>query len=121
MARITPQDTETHIMGAGATQYGWYLGSDWNYEYGDDLDAPDDWERTYEMEDPESEGTIIVTVNHDALMITIRKIASGEGGTNRTCIEECKRFLADPEDADFDAYSADEVLQVLAYGRVVFV
>lgn len=121
MARITPQDTETHIMGAGATAYSWYLDSEWNYEYDDDLNAPDNWERTYQMEDPEKDGAITVTVNHDVLMITMRKIANSEGSTSRTCIEQCKRFLADPEDADFDADSADEVLQVLAYGRVVYV
>lgn len=115
------QSTNDHIMGSGATDYSWYFSQRDNFEYDDNVDAPDGWSTVLTMPDSDSSREISVVVDHDRLIDAMQRIADTDvKNVGPQCKIECVAFLNDPEDADFDADTADQVLQVLAYGEVVY-
>lgn len=119
----TQQDSEIHIMGSGCVEaYSWYVRAQRNFVYGgDEFTAPDGWSYDLTMESGESTPDKTVIVDHDKIVDAMRLIADGNvHNVSTECERACTAFLHDPEDADFDACSADEVLQVLAYGEVVY-
>lgn len=131
--QATPANTCELIMGSGATSFEWYHGHGAMYLYELGSSTPrDDWSVTLLMEDPEdSDDSLAVTVNHEAVMQTaqwvvdnqryrrVQKFTGSYEAWSETLERQCRNLLDDAGEADFDAASADELLQLLAYDHVV--
>lgn len=120
--KITPQDTFSIFIGSGALSYPWYEMIAFN-NTGDDIDPPDNWSVTFELprEFEENEGQRY-TLDHASIMRTVHKIVRGyqQGVGNGETRKQCRAMLNDVEDCDFDANSADCVLQAVAFNDVVY-
>ncbi|MGW2710740.1 hypothetical protein HKX69_05915 [Streptomyces argyrophyllae] len=115
---IAQQDTYDHIFGSSFNMYGWWgpIRPDWDQRY----DAPHGWSVLVPVWDGKHRlRTVLVT--HSVILAAMRKIAKGSAKyTTREVVQACQDFLHDPEDADFDANTADEVMQVATLGEVVY-
>lgn len=122
MEKISNADLEMHIIGSGALTYSWWRA--WRPEYDYDLetnDAPEDWAGVLVAENPKGPGRIQVDLNGPAIRAAVNKIArGGVKDLNRIVVAECRNLLWHPDDADLDADAADQVLQVIAFGEVVY-
>lgn len=122
--KITGTVTWDHFIGSGATSYPWY---------GVESHRPerDDWILRFRASDDET-GRVYV-LDHTRVMRTLVKCARAYlrhvDGTalpawcqyvSVSTLREAYVFLADPDYADFDAASADEILQVAAFGKVIY-
>lgn len=123
--KITGTDTWDYFIGSGALSYGWYdveshrpEGDDWIVRFRD-ATCPED-KRVY-------------VLDHKRVMVALVKCARAylrhvEGTplpvwckyVSVSTLREAYAFLADPDYADFDAASADQVLQVAAFGEVLY-
>jgi hypothetical protein len=124
MGKITPTDTHDTFMGSGALSYAWWLITETT---GSDLDPADDWTVTVREYDPDhdKEGDKLTTFDHKALTEAVNTLArtaedKKPKGMHPAVLRECRTFIADPEDADFDADAADQVMQYVAFGEVVY-
>ena len=119
---MTQQETEEFIFGAGIPDYfSWWhsFGKDWQYD--DDLYAPDGWTYLVVAEDPENPtGTIQVTIDHKSIVKACRAIIHGKVSVNSSIKGEAANLLFDTEECDIDAIAADAILQVAVYGGVIF-
>lgn len=122
---ITGTDTWNHFALSGALSYGWYDVESHRPEC-------DDWIlRFRDATCPEDQRVYVL--DHKRVMIAVHKCARAfirhREGTPRPkfaqyvhveTMRQCCLFLADPDCADFDADTADQVLQVAAFGKVVY-
>lgn len=128
--KSTPQDTEDHFMGSGFDQWGWWEGMSFNYKHNEAGEMVG-WEYTgipgYEEDADDFMSPI--TIDHAAILKAIRKIAAmnslvppAERLYLAGCvIQECKTWVfRGPGECDFDAPMADEVMQMAAFGRVIY-
>lgn len=120
----TPQQTAGVFFGSGATSYPWWEITE---AYGAfEMDEPDDWSVVMialgDGTEPGGELVAQKTVTHDTIVLALNKIRrqGSDLGVSTTAWQEAGIFLEDPDEADFDANSADEVLQVAVIGRVMF-
>jgi hypothetical protein len=120
----TPQDTYDQIIGSGAFTYPWYITF---HQTGIDIDGEviiTGWSVDIEVEDPDNDDkTIVFTVSHQSIVDALDVIAYSKTPPDEvsdSLIIEAHALLYDPDNADFDAALADEVLQVMAFGGVVF-
>lgn len=135
MNPATARDTADLIMGAGATQYSWYPGAEVWHVSDDEGNAYPDWHAVLLMDDadgPNTEPYRRVTLNHDVVMAQARYVLANPGKMLRTptgteypawskALErECSNLVFNADECDFDASSADELIQLAAYGEVVF-
>lgn len=121
---ITPQQTADHFLGSGALSYDWWATDKWHVYPVGSIDAYDDWHVTlgdgYEADTPAK------TVTHQIMLNGVRKIARSSAavrdgvGIQMSTQRECRTFLRDPDDADFDADLADQVLQYIVFGEVIY-
>ena len=118
----TPQQTASMFFGAGATSYAWWEITE---AYGAfDVDEPDDWSVVmiawHDVDNGEMAAQM--TVTHDTIVVALDNIRrqGSDLGVSTTAWQEAALFLEAPDEADFDANSADEVLQVAVIGRVMF-
>lgn len=122
MRKATQQETHDHIMGSGALSYPWWTDVDCDHKltFAMGREAPDGWEFTIEADNPTEEGTVKATVSHADIMRAIRKIIDGKAGkyVSETCRKECRKMIFDLDYVDFDADTADQVLQVAIFGEV---
>lgn len=131
-AQADHQGSYDSIFGSGATGYGWWEEFSPMHPVTKDGAVPSYWGYRVKFEDADDEGPVQeAEVYHQTLLDVMEKIANGEfddrdemapGRTaiSETAKAECIVFLADPDSADFDADTADQVLQCIAYGGVVF-
>ncbi|MCX4687324.1 hypothetical protein OG401_23980 [Kitasatospora purpeofusca] len=122
---LTQADVWDHIIGAHGLSWDWWSecrGTDgWDYQG----DAPDGWGMAVKLDNPNADGRLSFTLDARVIMRAIRKIANkGVDGPSHAqpsdaCVREC-RALIFKGDADFDAATADEVLQVAVLGRIVY-
>jgi hypothetical protein len=122
MKTATPKDTWDHTIGAGGLQYAWWLECKRVKGVSDAGDAADDWEYEITADDGD-DGEKTVTVNHAAVMRAARKMASKDctiPGVGQIAKREARNLIFDADAADLDACAADEVLQVIVLGEVVF-
>jgi len=122
-SKITPQDTYSIFVGSGALSYPWYEMIAFN-NMGEDIDPLDDWSVTFELpsEFAENEGKRY-TLSHALIMRTVHKIVRGAQkgiSLNGEVRKECRAMLRDVEDCDFDAGTADCVLQAAAFDDVIY-
>lgn len=116
---VTAQDTYDIFIGSGALAYSWYQ----NITEGEPTEA-DPWTVTFTRDGgdgPEGEHTI----SHKTVMRAVRRIASKDGAEIRFLAKdvrkECQALVfKGPEEVDFDSDKADQVLQVAAFGEVVY-
>lgn len=126
--KITGADTWIHFLGSGALSYFWY---DVKRHTGAETDA---W-CLYFTDGEEPDDTRVYVIDHAAVMVAVRNLARAYPdhwdctgadasdlpfGASLETMRQCALFLADPEYADFDADTADQVMQVCAFGSVVY-
>ncbi|MES9589945.1 hypothetical protein ABWK57_13950 [Streptomyces sp. NPDC094045] len=114
MKTPTPEETFDHILGACPDSYSWW-----------DLDTnvtgttvPDDWEVKGTVDDLNGGPALPVQLGHVDIVRAIRKKAGKY--VPRSAQRSCSDFIFRRDEADFDAGTADEVLQVAALGEVVY-
>lgn len=119
----TSPNVETWIMGSGLLDaYPWWVISEDRCEREDQyFTALEGWEWIVTPLDPDSEEPgEPVTITHGTLMDAIRKVTKG-AEVSKACRAACWLVVFGRDDeVDFDAASADEVLQIAVYGEVVF-
>lgn len=123
MEKATPKDTYDHIIGSVALAHSWWSGIETTGVEGSE--ASDAWKVAALIDDPEGdEGRDFKSVefDHATLMRAIRKCAEKDRPRHVTdwCARECRAFIFNRDECDFDANTADEVLQVAALGEVVY-
>lgn len=125
MRKITPDDTATLFIGSGALSYPWYRVDDMHgVNLGLDVASADDWHVLLVHCDPDADIPIAeVRVDHRAIMRAIRKIVKGstdihpDSETGRACRVLLSRGA---DEADYDAITADSVIQIAAFGKVIY-
>lgn len=119
MAAITHADTYTHFVGSGALSYPWYTQVRMTP---DDWTLPDsayqDW--CLEWTDPESGQRHRVA--HQDILRAVHRFAGDRppAHATRAAVRECRNLLRRPDEVDFDAASADEVIQVAGLAEIVY-
>lgn len=116
----TQADTYNHIIGAMPLTCSWYehvtLTPD---DFTLDDTAYDGW--SVEWYDRDEGKTF--TVTHDDVMRAIRSMIRRTDRpqyVSDTAAREARNFLFNFDETDFDADTADQVLQVAAFGRVIY-
>lgn len=122
---ITQQQSECLIMQSGALQYPWWVGVERAHDYAPEFpfDAPDGWRWSMEVIDAEDyteTDTKWVTVQHGDLVKAARKVAFQLVKASPELWKQARLFLFKPDEADFDAVIADELLQIAVYGYSVW-
>lgn len=125
MTPPTEQDTFMHIIGSGALSHSWYTEVESADVFTDAAsDKPEDfvgwWVRWVDQEDNKQ-----YTVDHGSVMGAMRRMMKAKDNgrpewVSDTASAECRHFLFDRDECDFDAETADEVIQVAAFGHVVY-
>lgn len=127
MPVITPQDTADIFIGSGALQWSWYWQVEMSGAPVGVPDGEDGWTLTFVAVHPDEatddEDRRRYGIDDASILRAVRKIARGEvealkhGVTRR----ECQTLLfRGPDECDFDACSADNVMQVAAFGEVIY-
>ncbi|MFG3582547.1 hypothetical protein [Streptomyces sp. NPDC047990] len=120
------QDSELNIFGSGFSNYG-HWGKLERFGGWEDVDglAPDGWIWKVESLHPTRDARITTFVTHNVLMGVMSAIYNFKlpwgAKVSGSTFEAVKDFLMNPETStEFDAESADEVMQIAAYGRLTF-
>jgi hypothetical protein len=117
--KATEQDTFDHIFGTGFDTYSWWgqVRTDWDMRNA----APDGWTAYVPVEDGDTGEWKTVLVTHSLILGAMQKIAAGDVKyTSLSAIEASRDFLKDPELSDFDANTADEVMQLVTLGELIY-
>lgn len=129
----TPQDTEMHFIGSGAIgEYWWWFDISLSYPIVGRVageDVPDDWSITGTFGDVDDDTAKAFTVDHASILRAIRAIAKldpmAEAPARKYVsgwvIKECRTWVfKGPDECDFDAAMADEVIQYAVAHSVVY-
>lgn len=120
MKTATPQDTFDHMLGSGATMYSWWLNVEITGLKPNGYDVVNDWAANITAEDGD-ENEVTVTINHALVLKTARAIIKDHPQyASDALIRESRHLVFDADETDFDACSADEFLQVMVLGEIVF-
>lgn len=122
MNKVSSADLDTVFLGSGALSYPWYSKVDISNT------RDGGWELSFAQYDiaQATEGeTSEHTVSDADLLKTVRKIASKDGENvpylGSRVRTECQTLIFKGwEETDFDADMADQVLQVAAFGKVIY-
>lgn len=121
----TGRHSEMVIIGSGGLEHPWWTDEDPQYDFGgDDGLAPDDWVMIAEALDDEATGaTVKVTFTHELIVSAMRLIHMRKVAASPECKEACTIVYTSEDEeafdrADFDSDTADEVLQVVAFGKI---
>jgi hypothetical protein len=107
----TPQITQDHMLGSGALTFSWWRSADIQ-----GMDTPD-WQTVITCENGDG-GETTTTVTHAVVMAAARKVlASRPQYASDAFVRECRNL---GDEADFDACTADELLQFIVLGAIVF-
>lgn len=128
---ITEQDTWDHFIGSGALSYGWYAEVDGDWGEFDYQDGRKRWQVTFEDGEAEDDAeSKQFTLDHGTLMTVVKDLAhkwidgyepvEGYAEPHSETRRQCAQFLADKEYTDFDAATADQVMQVAAFGKILY-
>lgn len=121
MKQATPTDTFDHMMGSGAIQWSWWTNLKWNVAPDPgSTNVPDNWECVLTCEDGNYESKSAV-INHKEVMKAARFVMSNDIRFMSVITkQECRNLIFDRDEVDFDAGTADELLQYMVLGEVVF-
>ena len=115
--QASPLDTFDWFIGSGALTYPWYTQvkvtgkdtADWEVQF---IDGADD------------DSTTLYTLNHQTIMQAVRVIASGTTSVDHvdpTTRDECRKLVFGKlDDVDFDAGTADQVMQFAAFAEIPY-
>jgi len=114
MKSATPQDTQDHMLGAGAFTFSW-----WRKAVITGEDTPD-WSATLTIEDGNG-GLKTEVINHHLVLAAARKVIQHKPEyASNALVRECLNLVFNGDEADFDAPSSDELLQVMTLGEIVY-
>lgn len=120
MKTATPQDTFDHMLGAGAFQWSWWLDCQVTGETGATGTVNDDWTAEITAETGDG-GKATKTIDHKAILRACRSVmAELPRFASQDLARECRNLIFDADAADFDAPLADELLQFMVLGEIVF-
>lgn len=113
---VTVEFTNDAFLGSGALDYSWYqkivieeTDTSWTLTFADLDDEP--------VKDEQS----IYTVTHKSVLKAVAKIASGQKRAGDRCRDDCQLMVdGSMDDVDFDADTADQVLQIAAFGKIIY-
>lgn len=121
MKSATPKDTYDHMFGSGATQYEWWLSV--KAGPGMDLAAepiPNDWSIIVTIDDG-NDGIKSREVTHAVVMRAARQFMNKKPQySSDSAREACKDLVFNADECDFDAASADELLQFILLDEIVY-
>lgn len=125
MKAISPNDTASLVMGTGALSYVWWFVDDVT---GVDLvnGCDDDWSVTVRECDPDDGpfGPPRV-ITHAVMVRAVRRIVTGGVGEmdgQSITRRECRALVfKGADETDFDSVTADNVLQIAAFGELIYV
>lgn len=111
-------DTFDHMIGSGALGYGWWRGV--KIAGAPDAEATPEWAATITAEDGDGSDKV-VTFGHKEVLAAARKVIESppEYGSS-ALLRECKHLIFDADETDFDANSADELLQFIVLGQIIY-
>ena len=72
------------------------------------------------VRDNEDEESDILTINRATIISGLQMIADGETEIQGKFMDEVKRWLAEPDDADIDATAADIIVQIGLFNELVY-
>jgi hypothetical protein len=114
----TPQDTWDQIFGSGATNYPWWLKIKFTGVH--DGKVEPDWSCEVTCDDGMDDRKTTV-VNHAVIMKAARYVISHDiQFMGQAAKRSCRNLVFDADEADFDAVSANNLLQYIVLGEVVF-
>lgn len=119
MRPVSQADTYMHFVGSMAVAHAWYVDVAMTP---DDFTLPGaayvDWSLAW----TDSETGKRYTVRHTEIMRAVRTFIGSQPPkhASRDAIEECRNLVFRPDEVDFDANTADEILQCTAFGEVVY-
>lgn len=118
MPTAAPQDTYDHTIGTGALTFSWWHNST---ETGvDGADATPEWQVTLTADNGDGGETTKAFGHADVLKAARSVLASPPEYASGTLRRECRNLIFDAGEADFDAPAADELLQYIVLGEIVF-
>lgn len=121
MSAATPQDTFDHLLGSGAFTFDWWHRHDdvHGVEWAGDVTS--DWSLTLTCDDGDDGGVKSATISHQVIMATARSVVENPPAyASKSLVRECQNLLDNPDEADFDAPMADELLQLIVLGEITF-
>jgi hypothetical protein len=114
----TPKDTWDHMFGSGATTYSWWLKLKFTGVHDGEVEPGWSCELTC---DNGNGGRKTKIVSHVVVMSYARHVMSHDiEYIGEATKRECRNLVFDADDVDFDAASADNLLQYIVLGEVVF-
>lgn len=117
----THQDTFDHIIGAGAFTFPWWAGTVTTGYHRASGDADPDWTVRVTTTDEDIPGRPLrFLVSHEVIMAACARVADGIVSASPDLREQCRALLHDPQGADFDAVTSDALLQVIAFGEIIY-
>lgn len=115
----SPQETYDHMIGSGALSYTWWRDCTTTGET--DGAVTDDWTATLTAEDGATGEDKVVTIDHKTVLAAARKaMADSREDVCRATLRECSHLIFDNDATDFDAGTADELLQLIVFGEIVY-
>lgn len=121
----TQAHTYSDFMGSGALSYPWYDVDE--YEEGDA--SNNGWRVTFQECDDygpvtdDSGNPMMFTFDHASITRAVWLIVLTKDSTHPRvsdeCVKQCRNLLfKDHDDVDFDAWSADHVMQIATFGEI---
>lgn len=115
----TPQHTYDHMFGTGAISYSWWLSTK-STGVDDKGDVTPEWSVKVTCDNGDG-GETTMTVNHAAVLkAACEVIKDPPKYSTDALVRECKNLVFDADSCDFDSDSADELLQYIVLGEIVF-
>jgi hypothetical protein len=120
--RASAQDTFDHMIGSGAFSCGW----DWWLDVKvtgtkpNGYDAEDNWKAEITADDGNG-GRVTKTIDHETVMKAAQAVlANPPEYASAGLMRECSHLLFNNGETDFDAPLADQLLQYMVLGEIVF-
>lgn len=126
ITRPTQFDTYSTFILSGALAHPWYVATTDNTATVtlDNEAGHIGWTVTFEQSD--YDGTSAAPrhiVNHHGIMRAVRACAKHVNrprGVGNACAQQARNFLFKRDQADFDSDTADQVIQVAAFGEIIY-
>jgi hypothetical protein len=121
-ASAKPQDTYDHIFGSGFETWDWWRKIEELTGTEDGNHVTADYMIQVTIEDPKHEDAeLVMAFGHDRIIESCWKIILDVPKyMGPDCVRNCGALLFNADDADFDAASADELVQYIMLGSVEY-
>jgi hypothetical protein len=120
MQTASPQDTFDAIFGSGAMVYSWWTNAEFTGINSSGHIQTINWTVKVTADDGD-DGETVATIDHKSLLNTARQvIKTAPTYASDALVRECRNLIFNADELDFDADSADQLLQVAVLGEIVF-